>query len=325
MKGRVVVAGATGFVGQRLLPALVAEGYDVVGGSRNPGAARRRQPDIRWVHFEVADERCMENALYGADTLIYLVHGMSSHADDLFEDERRAAQRVLRVAEASGLRRIVYLGAPQPKGRASKHLRARLETGHILRSGRVSTVELQAAMIIGRGSQSWLIVRDLALRLPLMILPQWLSRVSQPVGVADVVRALCRSIAMEGHESICLPLPGPETLTAQAILLRIAALRGSRPLMVPVPVLTPSLSSHWIRLVTRSDYKIARQLVDGLTSDLVCCDKNFWNHVDDMVPTPLDQVMQAALDEENDETLPKWQRRWESLVQGLSRRAARRE
>lgn len=317
MTGTVVVAGATGFVGRHLVPALHARGTPVRGGTRSPERARASAPDTEWVHFDTDDPGSMARALDGADALVFLVHQMRGHGADLLAAERDTAARVRSAAERAGLRRIVYLGGPRPSGQVSDHLSARLETGRVLRSGRVSTIELQAAMIIGPGSESWLIVRDLALRLPLMILPSWLARVSQPIGIGDVVDALVRSLALGGSASRCLPLPGPETLSAREILLRIAAAGGTRPLMVPVPVLTPSLSSHWIRLVTRADYEIARQLVDGLTSDLIADPDDFWRANPDLHPTPLDDVIAAALASEP--AMPRWQRSWESGVRRISR------
>ena len=318
MTVRIVVAGATGFVGQQLLPALLTAGYEVVGGTRDPERARRHHPNTSWAHFDVDSEDSLRRALDGADSLVYLVHRMAGHGDDLIAEERAAAERVLEAAELAGVRRIVYLGGPQPPGSPSPHLAARLETGRVLRGGRVSTIELQAAMIIGQGSQSWLIVRDLALRLPVMILPKWLARVSQPIGILDVVSAIVRCVSLDEPSSLCLPLPGPETLSAREILNRIAATRGTRPLMVPVPVLTPSLSSHWIRLVTRANYKIARQLVDGLTADLVGGDEDFWKRCPDLSPTSLDRVIETALIEETSDSLPRWQRDWERVVRAVS-------
>ena len=315
----VVVAGATGFVGHHLLPALRAAGYPVRGGTRDPDGARARDPDTDWVQLDVEDPASLRAALRGADALVYLVHQMRGHGADLLSEERTAAQRVLAAAEDAGLRRIVYLGGPAPRGPASEHLAARLETGRVLRSGTVSTVELQAAMIIGPGSESWLIVRDLALRLPVMVLPRWLARRSQPIGIDDVVTAIVRCVGLDEAGSACLPLPGPETLSARQILLSIAAEVGTRPLMVPVPVLTPSLSSHWIRLVTRADYGIARQLVDGLTCDLVADPDDFWARCPDLEPTPLSEVIAATLRAEAPGSMPPWQLRWERWSQRLSR------
>lgn len=312
----VLVAGATGFVGRAVVPALVAAGHTVRCGSRDPARAAARDPRADWIRLDVADPASLDTALQGVDTLVYLVHQMRSHGTDLLAEERASARRVAQAAARAGLRRIVYLGGPQPRGEASPHLAARLATGHTLREGPVPTVELQAGMIIGVGSESWLIVRDLALRLPVMILPRWLSRRSQPLAIDDVVSAIVRSVEAEVGGSLCLALPGPEALSAEALLRRIAAAAGIRPIMVPVPVLTPSLSSHWIRWVTRADYTIARQLVDGLTCDLVATGDSFWTQHPDLPRTPLDQAIAATL--QGEAPLPRWQQGWEQLVRRLS-------
>jgi len=321
MTRRIVIAGASGFVGRHLVPVLREAGQEVVCGTRNPTLAREYEPDKTWVHLDVNDSSSLDRALEGADSLVYLVHQMRHGVDDLLESERQSALRVRDAADKAGLRRVVYLGGPTPDGEVSHHLEARLETGRVLRSGGVSAVELQAGMIIGVGSQSWLIVRDLALRLPLMILPSWLNRRSQPVGIHDVVRAISACLDLEGSASRCLSLPGPEILTAREILERVAGQVGIRPVMVPVPVLTPSLSSHWIRWVTRADYTIARQLVDGLTSDLLGGVDSVWDCIPQLEPTALDQVIADTLAAELAIEMPVVQRYWEAIVRRLALRS----
>ena len=323
MTRKIVVAGASGFVGRHLIPLLQAAGHEVVCGTRNPVQARQSQPDRTWVHLDVNDTESLDLALQGADSLVYLVHQMQRGTADLIEIERRSALRVREAAEKAGLRRLVYLGGPNPEGLISHHLEARLETGRVLRAGSISTIELQAGMIIGVGSESWLIVRDLALRLPVMILPSWLSRRSQPVGIEDVIRAITACLDLEGSTSRCLALTGPETLTAREILERVASQVGIRPVMIPLPVLTPSLSSHWIRWITRADYTIARQLVDGLTCDLLGGEDSVWNCIPTLQITPLDQVIADALQAESPTNMPAFQRYWEAVVRRLALRAKR--
>ena len=323
MTRKIVVAGASGFVGRHLIPLLQAAGHEVVCGTRNPVQARQSQPDRTWVHLDVNDTDSLDLALQGAESLIYLVHQMQDGTGDLLEIERRSALNVRQAAEKAGLRRLVYLGGPNPEGLISHHLEARLETGRVLRAGSISTIELQAGMIIGVGSESWLIVRDLALRLPVMILPSWLSRRSQPVGIEDVIRAITACLDLESSTSRCLALTGPETLTAREILERVASQVGIRPVMIPLPVLTPSLSSHWIRWITRADYTIARQLVDGLTCDLLGGEDSVWNCIPTLHITPLDQVIADALQAESPTDMSAFQRYWEAFVRRLALRAKR--
>jgi uncharacterized protein YbjT (DUF2867 family) len=321
MSGRVVVAGASGFVGRRLVEHLVAAGTEVVCGSRDPASARARDPRRTWVPFDVDREEGLREALSGARALVYLVHQMAAgdHAT-LHAREVAAADRVSRACDDAGVARIVFLGAPAPAhGTPSHHLQARLDTGARLRAGRASCLELRASMIVGAGSESWTICRDLALRLPVMLLPRWLATRSQPIGIDDVVRALAHAIDDPHPTSAAFDLPGPEVLSARQILERVAASQGFRAVMVPVPVLTPRLSSHWLRLVTRADYAIARQLVDGLTEDLLADGTGYWARMGGAQPTPFDEAVRRALADEAGALSPG-ARRLEAVVARLGRR-----
>lgn len=321
---RVVVAGASGFVGHQLVRLLLARGHEVRCGTRHPGPAERAHPDRTWVRLDVEDAGSLRGAFDGADALVYLVHQMrDGSGKDLVALEEACARRVAEAATGAGLRRIVYLGGPAPReGPPSKHLLARLRTGEILRGGTVSAVELRAPMIVGAGSQSWKMVRDLALRLPVMVLPAWLSRRSQPIAIDDVAAALAAALQLDLAGSAWYDLPGPETLSARDILERVAALRDMRPYMLPVPVLTPRLSSHWIRFVSGADYEIARQLVDGLSSDLLATGEGFWSVAPTIERTPFDDAARAALQAE-DRGAGGWSARtWERIAHRVSRRPA---
>ncbi|MCB9673905.1 MAG: NAD(P)H-binding protein [Alphaproteobacteria bacterium] len=314
---RVLVAGATGFVGRHVCEALLAEGFAVVAGTRRPERAPLAPPGQTWVHLDVDDPATLGPALAGCDAAVYLVHAMAEH-DQPGPAERAAAEAFRAACEDAGIRRIVYLGGPRPAGPPSPHLASRLETGEVLRGGAVSTVELRAAMIVGAGSESWTICRDLAFRLPVMVLPSWLGTRSQPIWVGDVVRAIVRAVDVDLDGSAAFDLPGPEVLSARAILERVAAARGMRPLMIPVPVLSPRLSSYWLRGVTRADIRIARQLVEGLRHDMICADDGFWALAPDLERTPFDEAVQRAL---ADEAPPERRRArvWEQVAAGLAR------
>ncbi|MEO0603391.1 MAG: NAD(P)H-binding protein [Myxococcota bacterium] len=324
----VLVAGATGFVGHHVVQRLLAAGTPVVGGSRNPARARRDTPlrdGIEWVRFDVGDPTTHAAALDGKRALVYLVHLMRADCEDLVSREEESARNVARAASEAGLERIVYLGGPAPAGGVtpSHHLHARLVTGSVLRAGTVPTIELQAAMIIGAESQSWRIVRDLALRLPVMVLPSWLDRVSEPIGIDDAVDAIVGSLNPAIEAPARLGLPGPEAVSGTRILKRVAAHADIRAVMVPVPLLTPELSSHWIRLVSRADFTVARQLVDGLQDDLLASRPTWWE-VSGTTPTPLDEAIRRALTAEPPSSLPRWQRAWERVVSRVSLSPRRR-
>lgn len=297
MSRRVLLSGATGFIGRRVFSSLVDAGWTVICASRDAEERAKLEPERSWVRFDVQAPSTVDAALHGVDAVLYLIHSMGQTGD--FEAmERTAAETLLRAAEKAKVKRIVYLGGVAPAGEASKHLRSRMLTGEILRSGAVPTIELRAGMVIGAGGQSWQMVRDLSARLPFMILPRWLQNHSQPIAIADVVFALVRSLELAPEVSGVFDLPGPETLTGEELLTRIAALLGRRPYTLRVPLLSPRLSSYWLKLITRADFGIAQELVAGLTSDLVAQNKLFWSLTPERAPTPLDVAALAALREE---------------------------
>lgn len=298
----VFLSGATGFIGGHLYPRLMEEGLEVRCGTRSPERARIVRPGRQWVKFDIERPETVEKALTGCRSAFYLIHQMAS-GEGYRERERRGAQNFLRAAEAVGLKRIVYLGGVVPKGVESEHLGSRLQTGRILRGGKVSTIELRASMVIGAGSASWQVVRDLAARLPVMLLPEWTKSRTQPVYVDDVVEALFQAWRLETQEgSRWYGVPGPETLTMEEILLRTARLMGHKPHRWHVPVLSPTLSSYWLRLVTRADWNVARELVEGLTGDLVATGEDLWSVIDYGDRVGFDDAVRRALAQTGPET-----------------------
>ncbi|HKP60858.1 MAG TPA: NAD(P)H-binding protein [Polyangiales bacterium] len=314
---RVLLTGATGFIGTHLYSVLIESGFAVVSGSRDPERAKRKFRGRAFAKLDLNDYHTVLNAMQGCQAAVYLVHSMAE-GPGYEESEARAAMTFARAAEQSGIQRIVYLGGIRPRGPASRHLRSRLRTGELLRSSRVSTIELQAAMVIGAGSESWRIVRDLAARLPLMLLPRWLESRSQPVYIDDVTAAIRRALTLPLAGSAAFPLPGPEVLSAREILARTARLMGLGPPMVQVPVITPRLSSYWISLVTRADHNISRQLVEGLRTDLIATDEGFWKYLPEHQRVGFDEAARRALFAEA-QSLPLATRLTEWLLHRLTR------
>ncbi|HXH37053.1 MAG TPA: NAD(P)H-binding protein, partial [Thermoanaerobaculia bacterium] len=237
----VLLTGASGFVGRRVHPPLVQSGWSVRCLTRDAGKARSALPDRDWVQGDVRDPASLERAFDGCEAALYLVHEMGA-THDFAEREAEAAGTFARSARAAGLARIIYLGGVLPArgSAASEHLRSRARVGEILRSAAVPVLELRASMIVGPGSLSYVIVRDLAVRLPFMILPRWLDSRTEPVAIDDVLIALVRALAIPLAGPAAFDLPGPEVLSGREILLRTAAALGlRRPLFVRVPVLTP--------------------------------------------------------------------------------------
>jgi uncharacterized protein YbjT (DUF2867 family) len=295
MPQRVLLTGATGFIGRNLHAPLEAAGLEVRCLTRKPEEARRLWPGRRWVGGDIGEPESLPAALEGCDTAYYLVHGMGSHGPGWAEAELRWARDFARAAGLAGVGRIIYLGGVAPQGPPSEHLLSRLNTGDALRAGPVPTLELRAGMIIGAGSASWTIVRDLAARLPAMVLPAWLAHRSEPVALEGVLAALLAGARLELPASIWWDIPGPEALSGREILLRLAAVMGRKPLLVKIPLITPRLSSHWIRLVTRADYVVARELVEGLTSDLLATRPGYWEAAGLPPPMGLEEAARQAL------------------------------
>lgn len=291
----VLVTGATGFVGRSLVPALLARGYSVRACARRiaPG---RRGDNLEYVRCDLLDPASLPQALAGVDAAYFLVHSLGQSR--FGELDRRAARTFAEAAASSGVRRIVYLGGVAPRNRASRHLASRLEVGRILRAGHVPTVELRAGMIIGVGSASWQIVRDLALRLPAMVLPAWLNSRLSPIALEDALHALVDALEIPLPESRYYDISGPTTLSAKEILGRVAALEGRKIPSISLPWLTPRLSALWLRLVTRADFALARELVFGLTEDLLPEDQRYWELTRYRPRLSFDVAARAALEQE---------------------------
>ncbi len=298
----LLLTGATGFVGGAVRPALAAEGWRVRCLTRDAARARRLQPDLEWVEGDVGDQASCAAALSGCRAALYLVHGIGEGAD-YHRHEVLAAANFSKAAAAAGVERIVYLGGVAPTGPGSDHLRSRLDVGEALRAGSVKTIELRASMIVGHGSLSWLIVRDLAARLPFMVLPRWLKSRTQPISIDDVVVALVRALQLPLTASAWFDLPGPVTLSGKEILEETArVMRFPRPRMLELPLLSPRLSSLWVRFVTRAQWSVAREVVVGLTEDLLAQDDGFWQLIGHPQRLSFAEAARQALDAERDDS-----------------------
>jgi uncharacterized protein YbjT (DUF2867 family) len=292
----VLVTGATGFVGRAVVPALLSAGYPVRATARRPGGPDGR---VQWVEADLTRPAGLPRALEGVGTALFLVHGMASAREDYAEEERCTAAAFAREAERAGVGRIVYLGGVSPRGRPSKHLASRLAVGEVLRGGRVPALELRASMIVGAGSASWQVVRDLALRLPAMVLPAWSESRTCPVAIADVVAALVAAVDVPLSASPVGDLPGPEVLSMREILTRVAALRGRSLPALRTPLPAPRVSALWLRLVSDADWKVVRELVQGLEHDLLPQDGGaFWERIGRRALVPFDEAARRALAED---------------------------
>jgi uncharacterized protein YbjT (DUF2867 family) len=302
---RALVTGATGFIGSRLAGALLEGGAEVACLVRNRSRAGELERSGCEVHVgNVLDADSLPPALAGADVAYYLVHGMGRGASGSFaERERTAARNFARAAKQARVRRMIYLGGlgEQPR---STHLRSRHETSRILAAEGPPLTYLRAGMVIGAGSESYLTLRHLVQRLPVMIAPAWLSTATQPIAIDDAVAYLAQAAELEEAEGREVQIGGPDVVSYGELLDRMALALGLRPRpKLRVPVLTPWLSSLWIGLVTPVDAAVARPLIEGLSTETVVTDPS-GARAFDVEPVGVDDALRPALAEEDDADAP---------------------
>ncbi len=283
---RCLVTGATGYIGGRLVPELLAAGYEVRVLARHPERLTDRTwvDDVEVVSGDATDPDAMTAALHGVDVAYYLLHSLMS--GDGFEDlELRIAQVFADTAREQGVERIVYLGGLQPHIATrdlSEHLRSRGRVGEILLGSGVPTAELRAAVIIGSGSASFEMIRHLTERLPVMVTPRWLRTPTQPIAIRDVLYYLVRCAALPPEVNRAFEIGGPDRTTYQGMIDGYARVAGLRKrVIVAVPVLSPRLSSRWIGLVTPVPRAMAGPLVESLSMESVCTEHDIARHIPD--------------------------------------------
>ncbi len=272
----VVVTGATGYVGGRLVPMLLAKGHRVrvLGRSRAKLACRpwSRNPGLEIAECDVMNPESLEKALQGCWAAYYLIHSMNPKESNFAEADRRAANNMAEAAGKSGLERIIYLGGlGEDSPSLSKHLRSRAEVARILKAGEVPTTYLRAAVILGAGSASFEILRYLVERLPIMTTPRWVRTPCQPIAIRNVLGYLTGCLEREDTAGRTFDIGGPDILTYQDLMEIYAEEAGlHKRIIIPVPVLSPRLSSYWLHFVTPVPPSLARPLVEGLKSPVVC-------------------------------------------------------
>lgn len=277
---KIVVIGASGYIGARLVPRLLAAGHTVRAVSRSIEKLRffnwSSHPNVELVGADVLRLDELKNALEGIDVAYYLVHSMNSQHRNFEQADRRAAENMAKASSEEGVKRIVYLGGLGERcDELSTHLRSRAEVGEILKSGSVPVTVLRAAMIIGSGSASFEILRYLVERLPFMITPRWVRTPSQPIAIRNALHYLIECLNHDEMAGKTYDIGGPHVLTYQELMDTYAEEAGlKKRLVIPVPFFTPRLSSYWIHLVTPVPSYIARPLAEGLRNPAVCQDSN---------------------------------------------------
>ncbi|WP_295693137.1 NAD(P)H-binding protein [Lapillicoccus sp.] len=293
---KVLVAGASGFVGRRLTPALVEAGHDVIAMTRHP---ETYAGPGRAVYADVAEPESLSAALVGCDAAYYLVHSLDD--EDFETKDAQAAGSFGRAAKTAGLQRIVYLGGlGDDSDTLSAHLRSRRQVEHLLGDAGVPVTTLRAGIIIGNGGISWELTRQLVQHLPAMITPKWVKTRTQPIAVADVIRYLVAVLTIDAAAGHAFDIGGPEVLEYSTMMKRVATIQNRPLFLQAVPLLTPSLSARWLSLVTDVDTQTGRSLIDSMSNEVVVRDDTIRQLVP-FEPMGYDDAVRQALQERAEE------------------------
>lgn len=298
----ILLTGATGYIGGLLLRRLEEDGRSVRCLARDRSRLTGAAPSTEVVEGDCLDEPSLDRALTGIHSAYYLVHSMGSGADFAARD-RRAAENFGRAAARAGVQRIIYLGGlTDDTADLSAHLKSRAETGDALRASGVPVVEFRASIVIGAGSLSFQMIQALVERLPVMVCPRWVSTLTQPIAVTDVLAYLHAALDADLQSSTTFEIGGPDVVSYGDMMRAYARLRGLRRWLIPVPLLTPHLSGLWLALVTPAQARVGRALVEGLKNSTVVRSKAA-REVFVIDPVSLDEALERAINDGQAERL----------------------
>jgi uncharacterized protein YbjT (DUF2867 family) len=295
---KILITGATGYVGGRLLKKFEAQGYSVRCLARRPDYLKSKiSPSTQLFQGDLLDEASLERAMQGIETAYYLVHSMGTKG--VFEEEeKQSASHFASAAQKAGIKKIIYLGGIGHGKELSAHLRSRRQVGEILRHSGIPVIEFQASIIIGSGSLSFEMIRALMERLPVMTTPKWVNVLAQPIGIEDVIEYLVEAAQMPVEESRIFEIGGPDKMSYLDLMKEYGRQRGLKRLIIPVPVLSPGLSSLWLGLVTPLYARVGRKLIESIKHETSVQDDGALR-VFSVKPMPIRIAMERAFKNED--------------------------
>ena len=271
---KILLTGANGYIGKRLLPVLLEKGHEITCMVRDPrrfDLEESLKEKVKIVKADLLNAESLNNLPTDIDAAYYLVHSMGG-SQDFYQAEARSAYHFAAYLNKTKAKQVIYLSGLSHGEKKSRHMASRTNVEQILRSGKVPVTVLRASIIIGSGSASFEIIRDLVEKLPLMITPKWLNTRCQPIAIRDVLFYLAEILTCEACLNERFDIGGPDVLTYKEMLLKLAKLRGLKRRIITLPILTPRISSYWLYFLTSTSFSIARNLVESLKTDTVVQD-----------------------------------------------------
>lgn len=306
---KILLTGATGYIAQRLLPELLGDGHYVYCCVRDRGRfdlQKFKDPDIGVIEVDLLREETLQNIPPEIDIAYYLVHSMSAKNGDFEKMEAASAENFKIRMSQTKVKQVIYLTGITNESHLSKHLNSRLQVEHILKTGSYSFTALRAGIIVGSGSASFEIIRDLVEKLPIMITPKWLNTKTQPIAIRDVVAYLKGVIDLPQALNRDFDISSGEVFTYKELLLKFAAVRGLKRKIIVLPVLTPRLSSYWLYFVSSTSFALAKNLVDSMKVEVIGR-PNDLQEVLHVPATPYEKAIALAFVKiENDQVLSSW-------------------
>lgn len=307
---KILLTGATGYIGKRLLPVLVEQGHEVVccvrDRNRFPTEGTYAHPAVSLLEVDFLKDLPSAETIKDIDAAYYLIHSMNAGTGDFAKMEETSARNFLELLQLTSIRQIIYLTGITNEDKLSKHLASRKNVEEILGSSEIPLTSIKAGIIVGSGSASFEIIRDLVEKLPVMITPKWLKTKSQPVAIRNVLEYLSGVLLREDTYNRSFDIGGPDVLTYKEMLLKFAEVRGFKRHIYTVPVMTPRLSSYWLYFVTSTSYKLAVNLVDSMKVEVIARDNELQEKLD-IKPIPYKEAVQLAFQKiEQNSVISSW-------------------